>query len=208
MPLLQATRDNVVASLALELNRRVTLRHPVHLGVPRVVESCSARGFVHRVRSWLAGRLQNRDWVESAFLEHLALIGPRLLLNFEAVIPVLRVQNLLSGLCKVVPQQCSLLVLVSAAHVASLVHSRCGSSEKGAVVLVHLVLYLWLSAVEMSNISSEVRVGSQTSVDTEIGTCLDTTLTTVLNGADLVHVNSINVVECFVSNSELRSVRG
>jgi hypothetical protein len=62
--------------------------------------------------------------------------------------------------------------------------------------------------VETGSISSEVRVGSNTSVDTEIGTCLDTTLSTVLNCADLIHVNGIDVVECFVSLSELCSVRG
>ena len=136
------------------------------------------------------------------------MIGLYSLRNLEAVIPILRVQNLFGGLCKVIPQQCSLLVLVSAAHMGSLIHIRCGSSEKGAVVLVHHVIYRRLSAVETSSICPEVRVGSYSSVDAEIGTCLDTALSTVLNCADLVHVDCINVVECFVRTCELPSARG
>ena len=153
------------------------------------------------------GGLWNQSWLKATFFQYFRLRRVCFFRDFVSIIEIFCIQNSFCGFSKVIPEKCFLLHSVSEAHMSSLVDIRRSSAIKSAIVLVHLILWRSLTAIETSSISPEVRVGSHSGGDTEIVSCLCSALSSIFNCAGLVYVNVINVVECLVSLCELSSVR-
>ena len=212
VPLLHTASDDVVAELAEVLNRRVALRHLIHLRILDVLEFSTAL----RLKRCIRGRLNLGGFlhrspagccIESTLLQDCALVN---FLNLKAIIEILCVEDPFCVLCQLVSQKSPLLAAMSSTHVVRLVDVRGGTSVECSIVLVKLILLRSLGSVEASLICPEVGVLPHTRANTEAlrhsaGRC---NLATILERADVIHcivIQAINIIKGFVSLSELAS---
>ena len=217
VPLLKAAGDDVVAGFVQVLDRWVSLRDLINLGIPRIVEISLAWDLMDLIWSGLIWHFKDGSLIcssiEAALLKYISLRLGLLLLDSKSIVKALGIQDTFSIFSKLISQQRSLLVLMMLTHMPSLVNIRGLATIESPIVLVDIILRSGIRSVESGLICSKIWILTHASVDTEAaghGALRLSLISTSLNSSSTLHsfiVQGVYVPECLVSLGKLAGIR-